>query len=63
MLTERTTTLFVSIFYFQKCQTRDFTDLDRPCQAFFLLVHQVGIRRPHRPLAAVRRSPRVTLGS
>ena len=23
MLTERTTTLFVSIFYFQKCQTRD----------------------------------------
>ena len=33
-----------------------FTDLDRPCQAFFLLVHQVGIRRPHRP-------PRVTLGS
>ena len=24
MLTERTTTLFVSIFYFQKCQTRDF---------------------------------------
>ena len=22
MLTERTTTLFVSIFYFQKCQTR-----------------------------------------
>ena len=33
-----------------------FTDLDRPCQAFFLLVHQVEIRRPHRP-------PRVTLGS
>lgn len=25
MLTERTTTLFVSIFYFQKCQTRDYT--------------------------------------
>ena len=25
MLTERTTTLFVSIFYFQKCQTRDNT--------------------------------------
>ena len=25
MLTERTTTLFVSIFYFQKCQTREFT--------------------------------------
>ena len=25
MLTERTTTLFVSIFYFQKCQTRDCT--------------------------------------
>lgn len=25
MLTERTTTLFVSIFYFQKCQTRDST--------------------------------------
>lgn len=24
MLTERTTTLFVSIFYFQKCQTRDY---------------------------------------
>ena len=23
MLTERTTTLLVSIFYFQKCQTRD----------------------------------------
>ena len=40
-----------------------FTDLDRPCQAFFLLVHQVGIRRPHRPLAAGRSPPRVTLGS
>ena len=25
MLTERTTTLFVSIFYFQKCQTRDYS--------------------------------------
>ena len=25
MLTERITTLFVSIFYFQKCQTRDYT--------------------------------------
>ena len=24
MLTERTTTLFVSIFYFQKCQTREY---------------------------------------
>ena len=29
MLTERTTTLFVSIFYFQKCQTRDCTT-ERP---------------------------------
>lgn len=27
MLTERTTTLFVSIFYFQKCQTRDYNAL------------------------------------
>lgn len=27
MLTERTTTLFVSIFYFQKCQTRDYTTI------------------------------------
>lgn len=26
MLTERTTTLFVSIFYFQKCQTRDYKE-------------------------------------
>ena len=33
-----------------------FTDLGIPCQAFFLLVHRVGIRRPHRP-------PRVILGS
>ena len=32
MLTERTTTLFVSIFYFQKCQTRDYTNMDGDCQ-------------------------------
>lgn len=35
MLTERTTTLFVSIFYFQKCQTRDYnklTDKVQPAQ-------------------------------
>ena len=31
MLTERTTTLFVSIFYFQKCQTRDFSIFMRRC--------------------------------
>ena len=32
MLTERTTTLFVSIFYFQKCQTRDYTIPGRVCK-------------------------------
>lgn len=32
MLTERTTTLFVSIFYFQKCQTRDYTAGNGGCQ-------------------------------
>ena len=35
MLTERTTTLFVSIFYFQKCQTRDYSIYDKQGQAFF----------------------------
>ena len=35
MLTERTTTLFVSIFYFQKCQTRDYIYLLGLCQSFF----------------------------
>ena len=35
MLTERTTTLFVSIFYFQKCQTRDYTIPGRLCKGDF----------------------------
>lgn len=34
MLTERTTTLFVSIFYFQKCQTRDYNMDDKKRQPY-----------------------------
>lgn len=37
MLTERTTTLFVSIFYFQKCQTRDYIIIAYPRQQKALL--------------------------
>ena len=35
MLTERTTTLFVSIFYFQKCQTRDFIMVEQYYHSIF----------------------------
>ena len=41
MLTERTTTLFVSIFYFQKCQTREY---------IFASAHVYGITRLKRPV-------------
>ena len=36
MLTERTTTLFVSIFYFQKCQTREYKTFPRRLQSYFV---------------------------
>lgn len=38
MLTERTTTLFVSIFYFQKCQTRDYTRCGDCSQLYFVCI-------------------------
>ena len=39
MLTERTTTLFVSIFYFQKCQTRDSKSYD-----YVLRIHNRSVK-------------------
>ena len=42
MLTERTTTLFVSIFYFQKCQTRDYNmDCDFLSQLCYIMIYLI----------------------
>ena len=49
MLTERTTTLFVSIFYFQKCQTRDYTTIWAELAIIFCRGDHVG-----RPFTQIR---------
>ena len=41
MLTERTTTLFVSIFYFQKCQTREYISKRENCQGYYNLYSRI----------------------